>query len=91
MRTFDIGSMMMIPKNKQVSKIFQKKSAILAKDRSNIIRKPQQLSSDSNKFDYSENISSSHGLNDKGTIQQLNNDLGKNHEGKKKFKKASFF
>lgn len=90
MRTFDIGSMMMIPKNKQVSKIFQKKSAILAKDRSNIIRKPQQLSSNSNKFD-SENISSSHGLNDKGTIQYLNDDQGKNQEGKKKFKKASFF
>lgn len=30
---------MLIPKNKTVSKIFQKKSANLAKDRSNIIRK----------------------------------------------------
>lgn len=43
-KTIDIGSMMMIPKTKQVSKIFIKKSANLAKDRSNIIRKPQARS-----------------------------------------------
>lgn len=39
LKSFDIGSIMMIPKNKTVSRIFQKKSAILAKDRSNIVRK----------------------------------------------------
>ena len=38
-RSFDLGSIMMVPKNKEVSKIFMKKSAILSKDRSNIIRK----------------------------------------------------
>ncbi len=39
LRSFDLGSIMMVPKHKSVSKIFQKKSAILAKGRSNIIRK----------------------------------------------------
>lgn len=39
LKSFDLGSIMMIPKNREVSKIFQKKSANLAKDRSNIIRK----------------------------------------------------
>lgn len=39
LKSFDLGSIMMIPKNREVSKIFQKKSANLAKDRSNIVRK----------------------------------------------------
>lgn len=59
-KNFNIGSMMMIPKNKQVSKIFQKKSAILHKDRSNIIRK-ENNSEDK----FGENYPSSNGLNDK--------------------------
>lgn len=38
-KNFNVGSMMIIPKHKDVSKIFQKKSAILHKDRSTIVRK----------------------------------------------------
>ena len=50
---FNIGSMMMIPKNKDVSKIFVNKSKILSHNRSSISRKPdnqakQKDSSDSN-------------------------------------------
>lgn len=38
----DIGAMMIIPKNKQISKIFQRKSHILFKDRSTIMRKSNE-------------------------------------------------
>jgi len=58
LKSFDLGSIMMVPKNRTVSKIFQKKSAILAKDRSNIIRKQVP----SNDF-MDDNVPSSHGLN----------------------------
>ncbi len=43
MNPLDIGQLMIVPKKKEVSKIFKKKSAILAKDRSNIQRKSNKV------------------------------------------------
>ena len=76
---------MIVPKKKEVSKIFKKKSAILAKDRSNIQRK-------SNKVQETllENLNSSSGLNHKGFHQQFAEELGKTTKAKK-FKKAALF
>lgn len=38
-KNFNIGSMMMIPKTKNVSKFYQKMSTVLHKERSNIVGK----------------------------------------------------
>lgn len=63
---------MMIPKNKNVSKIFEKKSTFLHNNRSKIVKKPN-----SQEIIFGENMASSHGLNEKQESMQLNTDIEK--------------